>query len=97
MEVKYSDHLRFRIRVRGIPEPMPEQIYRESKQHYYNHHTLRHIAIMEVHYRQRRTLMMIAYDQMPDHVEIITIHPITRDQIQERLRTGRWTHEQTEG
>jgi hypothetical protein len=26
----------------------------------------------------------------------MTIHPITKKQIQDRLRTGRWTHEQTD-
>lgn len=93
MEVKYSDHLRFKMQVREIPEQMPERIYRESKQRYYNHHSLRRIAVMEVHHKQRRTWMMIAYDQTSDYAEIITLHPVTKDQIQERLRTGRWTHE----
>ena len=72
MQVKYSDHLQFKIRVREIPASLPERIYRESAQRYYNHHTLRHIAVMQVYYQRRRTLMMIAYDQHPDHVEIIT-------------------------
>lgn len=94
MEIRYSDHLRFKLRVREIPERIPEWIYRESRQRYYNHHSLRRIAVMEVRYFQRRTLMMIAYDHLPDHVEIVTIHPITQDQIQDRLRTGRWTYEQ---
>ena len=94
MEVKYSYHLQFKIRVRKVPEGMPERIYCESKQRYYNHHSLRHIAVLEVHYRRRRTLMMIAYDQFPDYVEILTLHPITKRQVQDRLRTGRWTHEQ---
>jgi hypothetical protein len=40
--------------------------------------------------------MMIAYDRMPDHVEIVTIHPFTMEHIQERLRAGRWTYEQTD-
>jgi hypothetical protein len=93
MEVKYSKHLRFKLRVRGIPQDMPERIYRESNQRYYNHHTLRHIAVMQVYYRRRRTWMMIAYDQFPDRVEIVTIHPITKRQIRERLKRGRWTHE----
>lgn len=93
MRITYSNHLRFKMQARAIPEQMPGQIYLESTQRYYNHHSLRRIAVMEVHYRQRRTLMMIAYDQTSDQAEIITIHPITRDQIQERLRAGRWTYE----
>lgn len=94
VEIKHSDHLRFKLRVRGIPEQVPERIYRESKQRFYNHHSLRHVAILEVYYHRRRVLMMIAFDQLPDSVEIVTIHPITKDQIQDRVRLGRWTHEQ---
>ncbi len=89
MEVKYSRHLQFRMGMRKIPAGMPEQIYRESKQRYYNHHTFRHIAVMQVHYLRRRTLMMIAYDQFAEYAEILTIHPITRKQIQNRIREGR--------
>ena len=97
MKVTYSKHLRFKMQQRDISELVPERIYRESTQRFYNHHSLRQIAVLEVLYRQRRVLMMIAYDQMPDEAEIITIHPITREQIQDRLRSGRWTHEQTSG
>jgi hypothetical protein len=92
MRVTYSKHLRFKMQQRAIPDSPPERIYRESTQRFYNHHSLRQIAVLEVLYRQHRALMMIAYDQMPEEAEIITIHPITRDQIQDRLRNGRWTH-----
>ncbi|MBI5653606.1 MAG: hypothetical protein HZC40_24635 [Chloroflexi bacterium] len=51
------------------------------------------MAVLETLYHKRRTLMMIAYDQFSDHVEIVTIHPITKAQIQDRLRDGRWSYE----
>ena len=40
-----------------------------------------------------RLQMMIAYDEFPDHIEIVTIHPIESRQISERVLAGRWTHE----
>jgi hypothetical protein len=92
VEVKYSDHLQFRMNMRRIPKQMPERIYYDSTQRYYNHHTLRRIAVMEVYYQRRRTLMMIAYDQFPDYAEVITIHTITRQQIREHVEIGRWTY-----
>jgi len=72
---------------------MPERIYREAKERYYNHATFRHIAVMSVIYHRRRRKMMIAYDEFPDRVEIVTIHPIESYQISERVLAGRWTHE----
>jgi len=97
MRVTSSKHLRFKMQQPAIPDSVPERIYRESRQRFYNHHSLRQIAVLEVLHRQRWVLMMIAYDQTPEEAEIITIHPITRDQIQERLRSGRWTYGQTDG
>ena len=93
MRVVYTDHLKLRLRVRRIPEWMPERIYREAKERYYNHATFRHIAVMSVIYHRRRRKMMIAYDEFPDRVEIVTIHPIENHQISERVLAGRWTYE----
>jgi len=93
VHVVYTDHLKLRLRARRIPAEMPERIYREAKERYYNHATFRHVAIMSVIYHRRRRKIMIAYDEFPDHVEIVTIHPIESRQISERVLAGRWTHE----
>ncbi len=37
--------------------------------------------------------MMIAYDQFEDYIEIVTIHPIEKQQIRNRVNLGRWTDE----
>ncbi len=93
MHVVYTDHLKPRLRVRRIPAEMPERIYREAEERYYNHATFRHVAVMSVTYHRRRRKMMIAYDEFPDYVEIMTIHPIESRQISERVLAGRWTYE----
>ncbi|MBM3127591.1 MAG: hypothetical protein FJ009_03040 [Chloroflexi bacterium] len=93
MEIRYSQHLQFKLWTRRIPNDLPERIHRESRQRYFNQHSVRHIAVMETLFQHRRTLMMIAYDQFPDHVEIITIHPITKTQVQDRVQSGRWSYE----
>jgi hypothetical protein len=93
VRVEYSDYLRFRLRVRGIPDKMPERIYRESQERYYDNTTGRHIAVLSVVYHRRRKRMMIAYDEFFDYVEIVTIHPIEKQQIQNRVFSGRWTYE----
>ncbi|MBE9471105.1 MAG: hypothetical protein IMY75_03215 [Chloroflexi bacterium] len=93
MRVEYSDYLKFRLTVRGIPGNMPERIYRESQERYYDKATGRHIAVLSVAYHRRRKRMMIAYDEFSDHVEIVTIHPIEKQQIQNRVLSGRWIYE----
>jgi len=41
VRVVYTDHLKLRLRARRIPEGMPERIYREATERYYNHATFR--------------------------------------------------------
>jgi len=91
--VVYTDHLQLRLRARRIPAEMPERIYREARDRYYDHATFRHIAVMSVVYRHRRRKVMIAHDEFSEHVEIVTIHPIESRQISERVLAGRWTRE----
>ena len=52
MRVEYSDYLKFRLAVRGIPGNMPERIYRESQERYYDKATGRHIAVLSVAYHR---------------------------------------------
>jgi hypothetical protein len=92
-QIKYSEHLSFKLQVRHISEKLPERIYRQAKERYFDHHTQRHIAILAAIYHNRRQFMMIAYDEFEDYVEIITIHPIEKDQIQSRVTSGRWSYE----
>jgi hypothetical protein len=79
--------------VRQIPEKLPERVYRQGKLRYFDHETDRHIAILSTTYHGRRQLMMIAYEEFEDYVEIITVHPIEKQQINSRLEAGRWTNE----
>ncbi len=94
-QIEYSEHLKFRLQARQIPEKLPERIYRESKQRYFDHDTGRYVAVLSVLYHQQRCLMMIAFDEFEEDVTIITIHPIEKQQIQSRILSGRWTNEPT--
>jgi hypothetical protein len=92
-QVKYSEHLKFKLQVRRISEKLPERIYRQAKQRYFDHETGRHVAILSVIYHNHRQLMMIAYDEFEDYIEIVTIHPIEKQQIRHRVISGRWINE----
>jgi hypothetical protein len=91
--VEYSHHLKFKLRVRRIPDDLPERVYRQARERYFDNYTGRHIAIQAARYHRRQRLMMIAYDEFEDRVDVVTIHPIEGQQIQSRLSSGRWTYE----
>jgi len=89
-EVRYTGHLKFRMTLREIPENLPREIYEASTEHYHDTVEDRSIAVRAVSFKGKIRDMMVAFDEHPNHVEIVTIHPIMRDRIENRLKSGRW-------
>jgi hypothetical protein len=89
-EVRYTGHLKFRMALREIPENLPREIHRASNERYYDTVEGRNIAISSVFFKGKVRDMMVAFDEHPNHIEIVTIHPIRRERIENRLKSGRW-------
>jgi hypothetical protein len=49
------------------------------------------IAVKLVGLRRQERLVMIAYDQTREVVEMVTIHPISKEQVTSRASGGRWS------
>lgn len=88
--VVYAGHLKLRLAIRNIPFEIPEKIYREALEHYYDRDTDHKIATKSLRFGEKTKEVMIAYDEFPDRVEIITIHPLKSKQKQQRIESGRW-------
>ena len=88
--VRYVSHLEWRLRLRRIPRTLPERVYREADERFYDVITGHEIAVKRLTYRRKRRDMMVAYDRGPGVVELVTIHPLQPAQKQLRIRHGRW-------
>lgn len=84
--VVWTEYLKHRARLRRFDLAIIEQIVRFSEERYFDTTTLRMIAIG----RHGGRLVLIPYGQADDTVIPITIHTTTRQQIDLRLRTGRF-------
>jgi len=79
------------MQIRRIPEGVPEQIFLNSTERYFDTETQRDVAVHRVRLgRRRRAQMMLAYEEYAEHVEFVTIHKINRREINFRIQTGRW-------
>ena len=87
-EVRYTDHLKRRIILRGYDDSLPQQIFEQSIELYIDTQTSNHIAVVEIMIRGEMRLMTISYDEFP--TRIVTIHPIKRNQINNRIKLRRW-------
>lgn len=88
--VVYTEHLKLRLKLRKIPESYPKIIYESPEEKYYDRAENRQVAIKKLHYNQKIRLMMIAYEEATEKVEIVTIHPMTESKIKNRASRGRW-------
>jgi len=87
--VVWTDYMKHRARLRGFDLAKIEHIVRHSTERYFDTVTRRHIIVG----RHDNILVMIPYETDETSITPITIHATTRQQVNFRLRTGRFTNE----
>lgn len=90
MKIVYTNHLKFRLRIREIPYGLPEKIFNQTKEHYYDKIAKHNVAIDSVELKGKIREMAVIYDELADRVEIITVHPLKPYQKISRVKSGRW-------
>ena len=90
VEVIYTEHLQFRLKLRKIPNDFPQKIFQEPEQQFYDTIEDTFIAIKKLYYNGKPRNMMIAYEKKKIIIQIITIHPITDEKIINRVINNRW-------
>jgi len=89
MDVVWTDYMRYRASVRGFDIVKLDRIVQNSTERYYDTATLRLVVVG--HHDNR--LVLIPYEQQGDVIVPVTVHVTTRQQINLRLRTGRFRYE----
>jgi hypothetical protein len=89
ISIVWSDYMMYRMNLRTFHQSKIESILRYSTERYFDHATLRRIAIGH----HDRVLVLIPYEQSGKTITPVTIHATTREQINFRVKTGRFTNE----
>lgn len=106
MKLIYTDHLKARLKERGISPSLVKEIFDRTEENYWDKLRKHHIVIASVIYKSKRRKVLAAYDKrslsraiahdmIEESAEVITVHPITDEQIKQRLTLGRWKHEES--
>jgi hypothetical protein len=82
----WTEYLKHRAHSRGFDLAVIEHILRYSRERYFDTVTRRMVAVG----RHGPRLVIVPYDQENDRITPATIHATTRQQINFRLRTGRF-------
>ncbi len=90
MEIRYTEHLKLRLKLRDIPYDMPREIYESAEENYYDNGTSYYVALKRLDYAGKIRTMAIVYDKYEEHISIITIYPIKEHRKDKRIKVGRW-------
>ena len=85
----WSDYMKYKAHLRGFELAKIEDILRYSQERYFDTITRREIAVAS----HDKRLVMVAYEKTENGMIPVTIHATTRQQINFRLKTGRFVYE----
>ena len=88
MRVAWTDYLKYRASLRGFDLSRIENIIRHSSERYHDVGTSRDIAVGQYDGK----LVLIPYESDEYVITPVTIHVITRQQINVRIKTGRFIY-----
>lgn len=88
-EIIWTDYVRYRAELRGYELAQIEHILRYSAERYMDTLTERLIAVGHI----EDVLVMIPYEVASKRMTPVTVHATTRQQINLRLKTGRFANE----
>ena len=89
-EIFWSDYLRYRAELRGFVLSEIERIIRFSSERYFDTATGRNVVVG----RHSDMLVLIPYELVDNQIVPITIHATTRQQINFRVKNGRFVNVQ---
>lgn len=90
MKIIYSKHLANRLKLRNIEYNLPEKIFHQSKENFFDNETGHLIAITKTELYGKTREVMVAYVLEGNNVKLLTIHPLKEGQKENRVNTGRW-------
>ena len=87
--IVWTEYMKYRLSLRGYDLMRVEQILRYSSERYVDTVTGRVVAIG----RHEKLLVMIPYEQKGRSLKPVTIHATSRQQINSRIKSGRFKNE----
>jgi len=73
MKVKYSQHIEHRLRLRGIDSNLPQTIYEQAEERYFDEETEYSIAVMKCKLYGKMRDIMVAYSIENDLITLLTM------------------------
>jgi len=70
-----------------------KEVLENAKEFYLDSSRGHMIAIAKVNYKGKLRKMLVSYDKISTQLEVITIHPISEKDIEQKIASKRWINE----
>ncbi|MBI2019458.1 hypothetical protein HYS95_02175 [Candidatus Daviesbacteria bacterium] len=90
MKITLQPHLKIRLKQRQIPQDYPEKVITKPESKYFDNLTKHLIAIRGLKYNKKLRPMAVSYDIIENEIQVITIHPISKQEITNKVQRERW-------
>lgn len=93
MTLRLSKHLKLRIKIRKINKNLPGKIVEHSESIYFDILTRHWVAVKKEKYAGKLRPIVAIFDKVDADTVIITVYPSDENEINSRVKKGRWTYE----
>lgn len=90
MKITLQPHLKIRLIQRKIPQNYPSKVLAKPESEYFDTLTKHSIAVRQLKYNEKLRSMVVAYDIIEEIIQVITIYPISNQEIENRIQRKRW-------
>ena len=90
VNIEYSEHLEFRLKLRGIQHDLPERVLVEADEYFYDTETQLFIAAKDIIVGGKARTFIVAFTRSVNSVKLVTIHPLKYNQKINRINSKRW-------
>lgn len=90
MKILLSSHLKIRLKERKIPRDYPRKVLAKPDAQFVDIATNYKIAVKSLEYNFKIRPMVVVYDIIKSEIQVVTIHPISSKEIDNKLKKGRW-------
>ena len=93
MQIIYTKHLKSRAKQRKIPIKLVKEVLENAEEFYFDNLRSHSIVIAKINYKGKLRKMLVSYDKIRLQFEVITIHPISEKDINQKVESKRWINE----
>jgi hypothetical protein len=88
--IRYTQYMLDRMEFRLIPQSVVAGVLRTAVERYSDNETRRFMAVQRVKYQGHSKHLVVAYEENEHAITTVTVHTVTKRQIQARLKRQRW-------